>query len=163
MKRSMFIALVAFLLFTSSNVNAQFKVGGGLAYANEINNVGISINTGYDFSENWAAEVDFTYFFKHNMLTFSSFDFDGNYFFNFGLYPLLGLNINIIGVHIPDLYIDGVGNIGAITASTTEFGFNMGLGYRFNLGESLSFSPEMRYTVGGFNYFRAGLKLMYQF
>ncbi len=163
MKRIKFLVLIAFVSLISGNTYAQFKIGGGLAYGTDINNIGITLNTGYNFTDNWAAEADFTYFFKKDYVTFSALDFDANYIFDFGLYPIAGMNITFIGVNIPETDLGDWGTISSISASTTEFGFNIGAGYNFHLGNSLLLSPEMRYTIGGENYFRMGIKLMYQF
>jgi hypothetical protein len=162
MKKLYFIAIVAVAVFTSSSVNAQFKVGGGLAYGTDINNIGISVNTGYNFTENWAAAADFTYFFKNDMVTYSALDFDANYVFDIGIYPLAGINLTFVGVDIPEMDLGDYGTFGG-SASSTEFGFNIGAGYNIDLGETLVLSPEMRYTIGGAGYFRMGIKLMYLF
>jgi opacity protein-like surface antigen len=163
MKKIRFFTVVVIALFVTNNLDAQFKVGGGIAYGTDINNIGISVNTGYNFTENWAAEVDFTYFFKKDYVTFSSLDFDANYIFDFGLYPIAGFNLTFIGVDIPETDLGDWGTFSGASASSTEFGFNLGAGYNFHLGEAMILSPEMRYTLGGANYFRMGLKLMYQF
>jgi len=163
MKKLYFIAIVALALFTTSNINAQYKVGGGLVYGSDINNIGISVNAGYNFTENWVGEADFTYFFKNNMVKFSALDFDANYILDMGLYPIAGINLTFVGIDIPEMDLGEYGSFGGTSASSTEFGINIGVGYNVSISDVLVLSPEMRYTLGGANYFRAGVKLMYIF
>ncbi|GEM_PF-6164976 len=161
MKKLFLIAVIATALFTTSNLNAQFKAGGGLAYGTGINSIGISVDAGYSFTENWEGKADFTYFFKNNLVKYSALDFDANYVFDSGLYPIAGINFTIIGYDFPK-YESEYATFGGVSTSSTSFGFNLGLGYNLSLGEALVLSPEIRYTVG-VNYLRAAVKLMYLF
>ncbi|NPA35990.1 MAG: outer membrane beta-barrel protein [Chlorobi bacterium] len=163
MKKLIFLALFSIALLTTENSNAQFKAGAGLAYGTDVSNIGFTLNAGYNFTENWAGEVDFSHFFRKDYVAFSALDFDANYVFDFGFYPIAGINMTFVNVDVPELDLGDWGSISGVSASTTEIGLNIGAGYNFYLNDALVLSPEMRYTLGGADYFRIGVKLMYVF
>ncbi len=52
---------------------------------------------------------------------------------------------------------------GGLDATGSDIGINLGLGLDVPLTEQLVLAPEVRYTLGGANFFRAGVKLLYAF
>jgi len=181
MKKILFT--ITLLLSLATITSAQLKVGGGLWYVSDIKSLGISANVNYDFTDNWTGCFDYTYVIKNNYVNMSIIDFDANYnniFENVKVYPILGFSLTFLSVnedievgpyyeeyaslkstnyYDPD-YPSGSYNI---KYNETDFGVNMGIGYIVDLSSNLQLMPEIRYTVGGANYFRGGAKLMYVF
>ncbi|MBU1012674.1 MAG: porin family protein [Bacteroidetes bacterium] len=142
------------VLFTVTEANAQKKVGGGVWYATEMENVGISINGAYFFSDNFSVAPSFTYFLEKNHVNWSMLDLDVNYSFtelDFGnLYAIGGLNLTFFSVDL-----GGWGN-----ASGTNTSFNAGIGLGMPIGDNMTLCPEVRYTFGDGDFLRIGVKLL---
>ena len=51
----------------------------------------------------------------------------------------------------------------SIESSGSEIGFNIGIGGRYALTESLYLNGEAKYTLGGADYFNVGVGLLYHF
>lgn len=163
MKNLIKVFVVLMVLFSFSEVKAQISGGLGLVYATDINNVGINLNGKYDFDETWSAAPTFTYFFKKDGITWSALDLDANYkitdFDKIGsLYALAGLNLTFYK------WKYDLGDWGGVQSDTGVYaGFNFGAGLNIPVNDKISIAPEVRYTVGGANYFRVGAKVMYSF
>ena len=153
--------VVLMVLVSFSEVKAQISGGLGLVYATNISNIGININGKYDFNETWSAAPTFTYFFKKDNVTWSALDLDANYqitdFEKIGsLYALAGLNMTFYK------WKYDLGDWGGEQSETgVDIGFNFGAGLNIPVSEKINVAPEVRYTVGGTNYFRIGAKVMY--
>jgi outer membrane receptor protein involved in Fe transport len=164
MKKRILFTLLTVGLISVSSLKAQFSIGPGVVYATEIENIGISANLNYDFSEKWGAMAGYTYFFEKeesgstgygtitNSVKYWTLDFDGTYTLSnkdkSRLYVLAGLNM---------MYWD----YGDGETSTSDAGFNLGAGWRYKLGKKMDLVPEARYTIRqGYGYFRIGVKLM---
>ena len=96
MKKSIFFLTV--FLIAIGTLQAQIKVGPGLCFGTDIDNLGISANVIYDFNESWSAAPSFTYFLPKNNVNWSVLDLDANYVFanveKLGkVYALAGLGI----------------------------------------------------------------------
>ncbi len=170
---------IMLLLSIVTLTSAQLKVGGGLWYTSDIKSLGISANINYDFTENWTGSVGYSYVIKNNYTKMSILDFDANYNNLLGdikLYPILGFSLTFLSVNEDidlgpyyeeyslkssnEYYPEVIYNI---DYSETDFGVNIGAGYIIDVKDNLQLMPEVRYTVGGANYFRGGAKLMYVF
>ncbi len=152
--------LFLFCFFAITQANAQISVGAGLVYGTEIDNIGISVNGKYAFNEQWSAAPSFTYFLEKDMMNWSSLDLDANY----QLMPIesLGSLYALGGLNITFWKFDyDLGEWGEWDASDSEAGINLGLGLDIPAGDKLSIAPEVRYTFGGADYLRLGVKLMF--
>ncbi len=155
MKNLLKAIVVVLVLFSFSEAKAQISVGAGAVFGTEINNLGISVHGKYQFTDEWSAAPSFTYFLKKDNLSWSSLDLDANYqISDAGLYLIGGLNMTFFSIDTEGTFFDGVDLNG------TDTGFNVGAGMNFEIGDGLTFAPEARYTLGGGNFLRIGLKIM---
>lgn len=168
MKHFITVIILLVVVFSFSEAKAQISVGGGIVYGTDINNIGFSINGKYEINEDWSAAPSFTYFLKKNYVKWSALDFDANYQIIDiekvgGLYALGGLNLTFWGIDTKrsglDKFADYYG--GSIDTNTTDIGLNLGVGLNYTLTEKLAIAPEMKYTLGGVNYFRIGVKVLF--
>ncbi len=162
MKKLLLVVAVVALCGVFQNAKAQFSAGVGLAYATEINNLGISAQAAYDFTEEWAATGSFTYFLKKDGVKNSAIDLNANYIFteieNVGkLYGLVGLNHWTVSTD--KIVIAGV----TIGGSSSETGVNLGAGLKMEMSEKMLLCPELKYSTTGSGYFSLGAKLMFKF
>jgi opacity protein-like surface antigen len=165
MKNLFKVFLVLIVVFSFSEAKAQMSVGPGVVYGTGINNIGFSINGKYEFNKKWSAAPSFTYFLKKDYVNWSSLDLDANYQFttleNVGsLYAIGGLNMTFFKVNYEvDLGDYGGDFDGSVSGS--DFGVNLGIGLAVSVSEKLAVAPEIRYTLGGANYARIGVKVMF--
>ena len=157
MKNLLKAVVVILVVFSFSQAKAQISVGAGAVFGTEINNLGLSVHGKYQFTDEWSAAPSFTYFLKKDMLSWSSLDLDANYkISDAGLYLIGGLNMTFFSIDTDDTFLGG------FDLSGTDTGFNIGAGMEFEIGDGLTFSPEARYTLGGGNFLRIGLKVMFE-
>jgi xanthine/uracil permease len=156
--------IVAILFFTVCTASAQISVGPGIVYGTNINTIGFSVNGKYVFNEKWSAVPSFTYFLKKNEINWSALDLNANYNFteleNIGsLYAIGGLNMTFFKLK----YDLDLGEFGDFSDSVTgsDVGINLGLGLNIASTEKLAIAPEVSYTLGGANYLRLGVKIMF--
>ncbi len=166
MKRN-FLVLVCLIftsgLFAQSFDTSKLRGGVGLVYASDINNIGITFNGVYSFTDQWEGAVGFTHIFKKDNVRYNVLDFDAHYVFydvneSFSLYGLAGLGItfwkveggNYWGVPIPD-----------VTGS--DVGLNLGVGGNYALTDRLNLAPEIRFTIMDGSYARLGATIQYRF
>lgn len=161
-----FVAILFIMVVT--NINAQISVGPGVVFGTDINNIGFSINGKYEFNEKWSAAPSFTYFLKKDYVNWSALDLDANYQITEienigGLYAIGGLNLTFWKVKY-DVDYD-MGEYGSFSdsgsANGSDAGINLGIGLNVPMGDKLALAPELRYTLGGANYLRAGVKIMF--
>ena len=165
MKKLFFIATAAVLLFASTSVNAQIKVGGGLAYGSSINSIGISVNGEYAINEEWDAAAGFTYFFEKNYVSWSALDLDAHYTFTeiegFGkLYGIAGLNMLFFSYNIPSIDLGEYGSYDGGSSTASSAGLNLGIGTKIGLSEKMTLAPEIKYALGN-NFFQVGVKIFF--
>ncbi|MBI9062022.1 MAG: hypothetical protein JEZ14_08525 [Marinilabiliaceae bacterium] len=185
------IAIAAFTLSTSTSAQeSKIMAGGGLSYASEINNIGLFAKGIYLINDSWEGAGTFTYFFKKDYTTWTALDFNGHYVFSSNestsFYALGGLNMTFYKIKIDGVSSDLGGDWGidytgdemgeynpyadmqstlgsSFESSGSEIGFNIGIGGRYALTESLYLNGEAKYTLGGADYFSIGAGLMYRF
>jgi len=140
------LQLSAILFFAAAiNVQAQTRVGAGLAYGTEIEKMGINVNSQIFVKENIAIAPGIVYFFPKNLgsgFDFNWFDINLNGHYYFALnsvqpYALAGLNFAILSID------SGFGS-----ANNTEIGLNLGGGVNFLIGGKLIPFGELRIVVG---------------
>ncbi len=160
MKKNVFIT-VAFVALTSlffTNVQAQnsnFTLGGGIAHETDLENIGIYAKGTLLFTPQWEGALTGTYYFE-DIATFTAFDADVHYLFynneeNMVVYSITGLNFR----SLKNDY-----------ASASSVGFNLGLGMRYQLSETVSLNPALKYILGtesGDSYFGLSVGLCFNF
>lgn len=185
------VAIAAFTLSTTTSAQeSKILAGGGLSYASEINNIGLFAKGIYLINDSWEGAGTFTYFFKKDYTTWTALDFNGHYVFSTNetasFYALGGLNMTFYKIKIDGADYDVGGDWGteypgdemseynpyadmqsamssSFESSGSEIGFNIGIGGRYALTESLYLNGEAKYTLGGADYFNIGVGLMYRF
>lgn len=160
------IILAVILSVSVTESKAQMSAGGGLWYGTSINNIGISIDGKYDFTEQWAAAPAFTYFLKKDGLTWMILDLDANYtiteFDGVGaLYGIGGLGMTFAHYNISADF-GALGDFSTSGTSTTV-GLNLGVGLEVPLGDNMGIAPEMKLTINSGTFFRIGAKFMFGF
>jgi len=168
MKNLLKVAISLIMLLSFSSAKAQISVGPGIVYGTDINNIGFSINGKYEFNEKWAAAPSFTYFLKKDYVKWSALDLDANYQITEidkagSLYGIGGLSMTFWGLDTKGSGLDEFAQYygGSIDTNTTEIGLNLGVGLNIPTTEKLAIAPEIRYTLGGVNYLRIGVKVMF--
>ncbi len=168
MKNLFKVLVVLTLIFSVSGVKAQMSAGPGLVFGTDINNIGFSANGKYEFNEKWSAAPSFTYFLKKDYVNWSALDLDANYQITEienvgGLYAIGGLNLTFWKVKYDyDYDLGEYGDFsGSINGNGSDAGVNLGLGLNVPAGEKMAIAPEIRYTLGGANYLRIGVKVMF--
>jgi hypothetical protein len=161
-----FIVLAVVLAFSTTESKAQMSAGGGLVFGTGINNIGISVNGKYDFTEQWSAAPAFTYFFKKDGLTWMILDLDANYMIaEFdgvgGLYGIGGLGMTFAHYKI-DADLGAWGDY-STSGTTTTVGLNLGAGLNIPLGDNMAIAPELKFTIANGSFFRIGAKFMFGF
>lgn len=165
--KNLFKALMVFVVVVSfSEAKAQMSAGPGVVYGTGINNIGFSINGKYEFNEKWSAAPSFTYFLKKDFVTWMALDLDANYQItvleNMGsLYAIGGLNMTFFNMNYEYDLGDYGGEIDG-NISGSDVGVNLGLGLTVSVSEKLDIAPEIRYSLGGANYLRIGVKVMFK-
>ena len=171
MKKSAFLILAIILPlfgFSQSFDTSHLRVGGGLVYGTDIDNVGIEINGVYQFDEQWEGGIAFTHFFKKNYATWNVLDFNGHYTFysdnnKLSVYGLGGLSLTFAQAKFPDVTFNGVTVMSGTTVSSTDAGLNLGAGVNYALTDQLNLAPELKVTIANGSYVRMGVTLQYRF
>lgn len=153
MKKLVFSGLMVIgLLFLSTpHANAQetndIKLGVGLIYGNQIENLGIRADGYYRISDEFRAGAALGYFFPDDVgtakINYFEIDFNGNYIFNedndLMFYGLAGLNLLIQTVNF-----DAGGS-----DSQSELGLNLGGGLEYQLDFGAIFGELKFAGLGG--------------
>jgi opacity protein-like surface antigen len=149
MKNKILAIIVVLVSIAGLNASAQFKLGGSLAYATDINGLGLTVNGTYKFNDQWEAAPSFTYFFKKDFITWWSLDANAHYIFNsdskYAFYGLGGIEILGTSVDFSSLYGGG-------STSTTNFGLNVGGGARINFSDKLDGFGELKFVLSNGSY-----------
>lgn len=143
--------------FSQSFDSSKIRAGGGFFYASDFDNIGISFNGVYAFSDSWEGAFAFTHIFEKDLLSANVFDFDAHWVFvqsseKMSFYALAGLAINSEKVTVQ-----------GVSVSETLAGLNLGVGMNLLLSEKLNLAPELRYTIMEASYIRLGARLQYLF
>ncbi len=150
MKRFLMILVAAFCVSTMA-VNAQQKgqmAAGvnfdlGLAYSGGYSNFGIGAKFQYSFTDNLRVEPAFTYYFKKDYLSMWDFMANVHWVFKlknekFTVYPLVGLGV--VGTRA---------SVWGYSASTTNFGLNLGGGADYAITKDIAVGAELKYAIVG--------------
>lgn len=163
MKSKLLLLVIVLISFAGLKSQAQFKLGGGLAYATELNGIGLSANGVYSFTDKWEGAATFTYYFKKDYVSWWSLDATAHYVFvssdKSAFYALGGLEILGTKVDIPEIDLGGWGSYGGGSASSTDFGIVLGAGGRLNFSDKMAGFGELKLGIQSSTYigFNAGL------
>ncbi len=154
MKKGIFFAVMILGIMTASSLKAQFSVGPGVVYGTKIETIGVDGVVHYAFPNKIGVMAGYTYFFEKDHVTWSAIDVDATYDFysmddKGSLYALAG--VNFIHSKVKVLGTEVTGN---------DTGVNVGAGWKIAMG-AMSLVPEVRYTFGGGDYLRVGVRLMF--
>lgn len=113
----------------------------GFAYPGSYSNFGIGAKFQYSFTDHIRVEPAFTYYFKKDYLSMWDFMANVHYVFpmandKLNLYPLAGLGV--LGVKASVL---------GYSASTTNFGVNLGGGVEYKVAKSIALGAEIKYQI----------------
>ena len=115
----------------------QARVGGGLSYGTEIEEMGLNLTGEFFLKDIVALTPEINYFFTDNNVTFWTFNADVHYYFNkssqASFYGLAGLNFASISNN---------------NNSNTELGLNLGAGVNFELNKSFTPFAQIKLVTG---------------
>lgn len=141
--------ILGIIFFSNTNALAQSdaKVGGGLIYGSEIENLGLRLDGYYPINEKFRAGAALGYFFPEDVvggdITWFEIDFNGNYIFyseeEMDFYGLAGLNFLIASFN-PDQ---------GDSDSDSELGLNLGAGIEYHVDFGSIFGELKFAGVGG--------------
>ena len=123
------------------NLNMGFAYGTITADGGSFSNFGIGAKFQYSFTDHIRVEPAFTYYLKKNYLSMWDFMANVHYIFpmandKLNIYPLAGLGV--LGAKASAL---------GFSASTTNFGINLGGGVEYKLTESIALGAEIKYQI----------------
>ena len=144
----------------STAQTSKMTVGGGLAYGDSINSVGLNVTGQYFITEQIAIAPAFTYYFPTSVhsayvgydnynRSWMEINVDGNYYPDLDLvkgklhtYGIAGFNYAIIGYpyysYTHDRYY---------TEKEGKIGLNVGAGASFDIGKNFTPFAQIKYTV----------------
>ncbi len=170
MKKSILLLLAVVLscnLFAQSFDSSKLRVGGGLVYASDISNIGLTLNAVYSINEQIEGAFAFSHIFEKDYVTYNIFDFDGHYIFHkenekLNFYGIAGLAVTAAKLDAPAVNFGGV-SVPGTSVSESEIGLNIGAGVNYRLSNNLNLAPEARFTIMDSSYFRIGASIQYMF
>ena|SRR5690625_3011587 len=133
----------------------DITAGAGLSYGTDIEEIGLTVQAYYAFTNEIRGGGSFTYYFTGDNWNANEFNVDVHYLFRnedgLILYGLGGLNFSTVSVSFM-----GQSN------SETDTGLNIGGGVEYDLGSVYLFG-EPKFTIGGFEQLQltAGVRLRF--
>jgi opacity protein-like surface antigen len=133
-----------FVFVIHSTAVAQTTVGGGLAYGENIEEIGLKIDGIYTINEDFRAGADIIYYFTGEGITFWELNLNGNYLFvkedDLIVYALAGINYAR-----QSFDFDGMNDV-----SNSELGLNIGAGLEYDL-DFAKLAPEIKYALSDYD------------
>lgn len=145
------ILLTLFFIATITYASqAQTRIGAGLGWGSEIEELGIGINGEFFLKDNISLNPGFIFFLvddgPFDKRNFWTFNINGNFYFHetssVSVYGIGGLNLSTMSVEDNDFDLDD---------SSTELGINLGIGSNFDVGGAVLPYAEMKYVLGDFD------------
>ncbi|QIE58543.1 porin family protein [Rasiella rasia] len=158
MKKFLFIATLA--LSTYAMQAQGFGAGIHAGYLTEIDAVGAGADLNYDFNEKWGIAFNGTFAATEDggiRDKWLALDLNGRYYVVDNLYALAGGEY--LSLTVKNLGLGGGLVTGESTVTDSEFGINLGTGYRYTIVDNVSVFAEVKYVVldAGYVHARAGL------
>ncbi len=157
MKR-LLLLLAAVMCFSVANAQKGEMAAGvnfnfGTAYTGAYSNMGVGLKYQYSITDHLRIEPAFTYYFKKDYI--SMWDVMANVHWVFrmvdnklNLYPLVGLGV-----------LGAKASVFGYSASTTNFGINLGGGVEYKVHEHIAIGAELKYAIVGNSYSHLGIQV----
>lgn len=157
MKINRFFLTLLILTGIQFAANAQLRVGAGLGYGTDAEDLGLQFRAVYTISGPWRAAADFvTYFDGVEDVSLWEFNLNGHYAFindeKKTIYALAGLNFFKYNY-------DATSGI----ADNSDTGLNIGAGLEVPIASALEFYTEARFSLGGSDQFFISAGVQYFF
>lgn len=147
------LSSTAALTLFANEAAAEPKLGAGLVYGTEIEEVGLQLNGYYGLDQvlpGLRVGAEFAYYFVSDPVTFWTIDINGQYRFiepgPFGAYAIAGLDIARVSV---DLDLGAFG--GDASSSSTEIGLNLGIGAEYAVVPNVELFGEIKYVISDYD------------
>lgn len=146
MKIAKLLILSAVILLSANTSFAQLRVGGGIGYGTDIEELGIMVRGLYDIDDEWRGAASFVYYLDGiEDVSFWEINFNGHYVIvdngNIQVHALAGLNFTRVGF----TFIDFNGN--RFSEGATETGINIGGGVIVPLSDALDLIADLKYVI----------------
>ncbi|MTI88362.1 MAG: porin family protein [Balneolaceae bacterium] len=157
------------LAFAQDNSAGDLKIGGGLMYGTDIEQLGFEADGVYTINEQFRAQADLGFYLPNktdfgngSSMTITWWEFNANAHYmlmkdaeqGLSLYALGGLNFLSVNVES-----EGVGGLN-ISGSDSEMGINVGAGGEFDL-DFASLYAEIKYSLGSADQLNIGAGLRF--
>jgi opacity protein-like surface antigen len=157
------IALLAVTGFTTKSIAQEFGGAMHVGYLTEIETVGFGGSLLYEFNKNWGVAAGGTFAVRSGEedLRWIAADLDVHYTFFEGLYALAGgqyLSMRTKKNEVLNGFVTGES-----IETNSDFGANLGAGYRYNLMDNVSVYTEIKYVTVASGYMDARLGLHFGF
>ena len=137
--------LATLLLLTGIQfaANAQLRLGAGLGYGFDVEELGLQVRGVYTITDPWRGAVDFvTYFDGVEDLSIWELNLNGHYAFindeKKTVYALAGLN-----------FFKYNWDASSVNADNSDTGLNLGAGLELPITPQIEFLSEARFALGG--------------
>jgi hypothetical protein len=132
--------IVLGVLASNTNLNAETRLGGGLYFGSQFNDLALEARGLFDINKEFRIQPDIKFFLASANVSFFTINTNVDYFFhrkdNMSIYALAGLNFGMYKApSIP---------------SESGLGINLGVGSDFNMG-SWILAPELKLVLGAYN------------
>ena len=159
-----FQILVVLWIFPFNQADAQFAIGGGVAFTTNTNDVGVQIKSQFSIGKRWRAEASLDgYSTGSNQTYYGDFNLNANFIYadagNVELHALLG------GV----VFFGSTNTLGFVESGTIASGINFGTGLQYELNDNLNGFLDGIFTFTDFgrpelaNRFLFSLGVIYEF
>ncbi|RDK85347.1 outer membrane beta-barrel protein [Marinirhabdus gelatinilytica] len=158
MKKIVFIIAI---LFTTVTVQAQeFGIGVHGGYLTELEGVGGGLDLNYDFNEKWGVAFGGTFAVDEDFGVrnkWFALDLNGRYYVVDKLYAFAGGEY--LSITVKTLGLGGGSLESESEVSDSDFGVNLGTGYRYNIIDNVNLYAEIKYVLldAGYVHAKAGI------
>ena len=158
MKKIFLILALSLAVFTTKA--QEFGAALHAGYLTEIGTVGFGADLLYEIDDTWGVASNVTFAFTEvaeDKLNWLALDLNVHYTFVDELYALAGGEY--LTTNLKDRSTVGGFSLGENKITNSEFGVNLGAGYRFPIVDNVSIFTEVKYVVieAGYVHARAGL------
>lgn len=144
------IAVVTMSMTANAQEKGDMAVGANVVFSSgdSYSNIGISAKFQYNILNPIRLEGSFTYFLKKNYISMWDASVNAHYLFpltdKITLYPLAG--VGILGSKVN--FSEETAMRDGVSASSSEFGANIGGGIDFKLTDKFILNGEAKYKIG---------------